>query len=128
MRHATRHALPLQSSSPAQPARPPPLPPPPLAGKAGYGTPSGTITVNGKPDRLERYKRVTGFVPQDDIMHRALTVEEVLKYSAAMRLPASADDLARLQVSGQAACQCCPACLPACHAICWPAGQLKAVV
>ena len=36
-----------------------------LAGKAqAYGTQAGSIFVNGRPDRLERYKRVMGFVPQ----------------------------------------------------------------
>ena len=36
-----------------------------LAGKAqAYGSQSGSIFVNGRPDRLERYKRVMGFVPQ----------------------------------------------------------------
>ena len=35
-----------------------------LAGKASYGTVTGSITINGKPDKLLRYKRVMGFVPQ----------------------------------------------------------------
>jgi ABC-type multidrug transport system ATPase subunit len=35
-----------------------------LSGKAPYGIQTGDILVNGRPDRLERYKRVMGFVPQ----------------------------------------------------------------
>lgn len=35
-----------------------------LAGKASYGTVTGSVTINGKPDKLLRYKRVMGFVPQ----------------------------------------------------------------
>lgn len=36
-----------------------------LAGKAAsYGVQTGVVLVNGRPDRLERYKRVMGFVPQ----------------------------------------------------------------
>lgn len=35
-----------------------------LAGKASYGSVTGSVTINGKPDKLLRYKRVMGFVPQ----------------------------------------------------------------
>ena len=35
-----------------------------LAGKASYGTVTGSVTINGKADKLLRYKRVMGFVPQ----------------------------------------------------------------
>ena len=35
-----------------------------LTGKAFYGSPTGHITVNGKPGSLRRFKRVMGFVPQ----------------------------------------------------------------
>ncbi|KAL4448129.1 hypothetical protein ABPG75_005348 [Micractinium tetrahymenae] len=60
-----------------------------LAGKAAsYGVQTGVVLVNGRPDRLERYKRVMGFVLQDDIMHSKLTVEENLLFSARFRLPA----------------------------------------
>lgn len=59
-----------------------------LSGKAGYGVVSGIILVNGEEDTLEKYKRVMGFVPQDDIMHTDLTVEENLLFSARYRLPA----------------------------------------
>ena len=36
-----------------------------LASAAGsYGRQSGEVLVNGRRDRLERYKRIMGFVPQ----------------------------------------------------------------
>ncbi|KAL6776445.1 hypothetical protein ACKKBG_A21155 [Auxenochlorella protothecoides x Auxenochlorella symbiontica] len=58
-----------------------------LAGRAQKGRRSGEVRVNGVVDRLERYKRVTGFVPQDDIMHPDLTVAEALAFAARVRLP-----------------------------------------
>lgn len=69
-----------------------------LAGKANYGSVTGTIQVNGRADRLERYKKVMGFVPQDDIMYRTLTVEENLHYSAHFRLPRTFSSRQRLEV------------------------------
>ncbi len=48
----------------------------------------GTIHINGVLADLEEYKGIIGFVPQDDIMLRELTVEEVFTHSAYMRLPA----------------------------------------
>jgi len=36
---------------------------------------------------MYRYKKVIGFVPQDDTMIRELTVRENILYSARMRLP-----------------------------------------
>ena len=48
------------------------------------------ITVNGQQvDSLSKYRKVTGFVPQQDIMHRKLTVEEVLIFQGRLRLPVS---------------------------------------
>ncbi|KAK9813958.1 hypothetical protein WJX73_006860 [Symbiochloris irregularis] len=58
-----------------------------LAGKASYGKRRGLIQVNGQPDSLDNFTRVMGFVPQDDIMHVNLTVEENLMFSARYRLP-----------------------------------------
>src|SRR4051794_6623485 len=56
--------------------------------KALAGVPrpsSGTVTINGEPVA----SRLTdlGYVPQDDIVHRHLTVRESLRYSARLRLP-----------------------------------------
>ena len=49
----------------------------------------GTILLNGKKQDLSKYKKLVGFVPQDDVMHRELTVNNILLHSARMRLPSS---------------------------------------
>lgn len=49
----------------------------------------GSIKINGNElrDSYKSIKQEIGFVPQDDIVHMDLTVEEVLKYSARLKLP-----------------------------------------
>ncbi|EPS66605.1 hypothetical protein M569_08170, partial [Genlisea aurea] len=47
---------------------------------------SGFILINGRPDPINCYKKIIGFVPQDDIVHGNLTVEENLRFSARCRL------------------------------------------
>ncbi|XP_010553364.1 PREDICTED: putative white-brown complex homolog protein 30 [Tarenaya hassleriana] len=59
-----------------------------LAGKATGLTRAGLILVNGKNESILSYKKITGFVPQDDIVHGNLTVEENLRFSARCRLSA----------------------------------------
>ncbi|CAN6976291.1 unnamed protein product [Brassica oleracea var. botrytis] len=59
-----------------------------LTGKAAGCTMTGMILVNGKVESIQSYKRIIGFVPQDDIVHGNLTVEENLWFSARCRLPA----------------------------------------
>ncbi|KAJ3385620.1 hypothetical protein HDU84_002103 [Entophlyctis sp. JEL0112] len=51
------------------------------------GKVDGKITVNGDSVSLSTLKKLIGYVPQDDIMTRELTVKEVIHYSARMRLP-----------------------------------------
>ncbi|CAH9075261.1 unnamed protein product [Cuscuta europaea] len=63
-----------------------------LTGKATGCTMSGLILINGKAESMQSYKKIIGFVPQDDIVHGNLTVEENLWFSARCRLPA---DLAK---------------------------------
>ena len=52
-------------------------------------TTSGAVYLNG--DNLQRhfnlYRSQIGYVPQDDIVHGDLTVEEVLTYACKLRLP-----------------------------------------
>jgi ABC-type lipopolysaccharide export system ATPase subunit len=48
----------------------------------------GFITVNEATFNFEKLKRLIGFVPQEDVMHRSLTVIEILRFNAKMRLPA----------------------------------------
>jgi ABC transport system ATP-binding/permease protein len=51
---------------------------------------SGQITINGEP--LAGRLTDIGYVPQDDIVHRLLTVNEALSYAARLRLPEDASD------------------------------------
>ncbi|XP_065870875.1 ABC transporter G family member 24-like [Euphorbia lathyris] len=60
-----------------------------LAGKAIGCRMSGLILINGKDESIHSYKKIVGFVPQDDIVHGNLTVEENLWFSANCRLSAS---------------------------------------
>lgn len=56
---------------------------------AGVSPPSGgQVTINGEP-LVSRLTDV-GYVPQDDIVHRLLTVDEALRYAARLRLPKDA--------------------------------------
>lgn len=52
-------------------------------------TTSGSVYLNG--DNLRQhfniYRSQIGYVPQDDIMHRELTIAEVLQYACQLRLP-----------------------------------------
>ncbi|KAA8539287.1 hypothetical protein F0562_025979 [Nyssa sinensis] len=59
-----------------------------LAGKAVGCTMTGLILINGKKESIHSYKKIIGFVPQDDIVHGNLTVEENLWFSARCRLSA----------------------------------------
>ncbi|MBE9047843.1 ATP-binding cassette domain-containing protein [Pleurocapsales cyanobacterium LEGE 10410] len=54
---------------------------------------SGNVYLNG--DNLRKnwpvYRSQVGYVPQDDIIHRSLTVEEVLRSACQLRLPPDTD-------------------------------------
>lgn len=56
-----------------------------VAGKATGCETSGLVLINGKVEPLRAYKKIIGFVPQDDIVHGNLTVEENLWFSARCR-------------------------------------------
>lgn len=56
-----------------------------LAGKATGCTRTGLILINGRNESINSYKKITGFVPQDDVVHGNLTVEENLRFSARCR-------------------------------------------
>ncbi|OEL18248.1 ABC transporter G family member 10 [Dichanthelium oligosanthes] len=49
---------------------------------------AGEVLVNGLPMDAARFRRASGYVPQDDALFPALTVEESLVYSARLRLRA----------------------------------------
>ncbi|KAJ3040357.1 hypothetical protein HDV00_011013 [Rhizophlyctis rosea] len=52
---------------------------------------SGKIWINGTEEELSKYSKLIGFVPQEDVMLRELTVRDILMHSALMRLPSSWD-------------------------------------
>lgn len=61
----------------------------------GYTRPTeGSVLFNGESlhDNYERFSPFLGYVPQEDIMHRELTVQEALYYSARLRLPSDYSD------------------------------------
>lgn len=59
-----------------------------LAGKTTGCDVSGSVLINGRTESIRSYKKIIGFVPQDDIVHGNLTVEENLWFSARCRLSA----------------------------------------
>ncbi|KAI1320190.1 hypothetical protein EDD11_001795 [Mortierella claussenii] len=54
-----------------------------LAGKVAKT--DGRIVINGKEQPLSLWKKLIGFVPQEDVMLTELTVREILMHSARMR-------------------------------------------
>jgi ABC-type multidrug transport system ATPase subunit/pSer/pThr/pTyr-binding forkhead associated (FHA) protein len=62
-----------------------------LDGLTGFRPASqGTVLVNGTDlyRNFDAFRTSIGYVPQDDIIHRELTVEQALDYAARLRLPA----------------------------------------
>lgn len=58
-----------------------------LARKSKTGSVTGEILVNGKKVGDSEYRRVVGFVDQEDTLMGTLTVYETVLYSALLRLP-----------------------------------------
>jgi ABC-type multidrug transport system fused ATPase/permease subunit len=56
-----------------------------VTGKVSGYKMTGSVLVNGKNVNIRSYKKIIGFVPQDDIVHGNLTVEENLWFSAKCR-------------------------------------------
>lgn len=50
-------------------------------------TKNGRVHVNGVEEQLTRFRKIIGYVPQEDVMHRDLSVYENIAYSARTRLP-----------------------------------------
>ncbi|KAJ3284820.1 hypothetical protein HDU79_007841 [Rhizoclosmatium sp. JEL0117] len=48
---------------------------------------SGTLLINEEECEMSKYKKIIGYVPQEDIMLRELTVRENIYHSARTRLP-----------------------------------------
>lgn len=55
----------------------------------GFRPAEGRVLINGDDfyKNFNAYRQSIGYVPQDDIIHRELTVEEALRYVALLRLP-----------------------------------------
>ena len=71
---------------------------------AGYTTPSdGTVTFEGHNIHAEyaSLRSRIGMVPQDDVVHRQLTVNQALGYAAELRLPPDTSKQDRAQVVAQ---------------------------
>ena len=58
-----------------------------LSSRADYGKRKGKVFINGRQGDLSSFKKLIGFVPQDDIMLSTMTVKETLLFSAYTRLP-----------------------------------------
>lgn len=58
-----------------------------LARKSKRGTVGGQVLVNGRKVSSTDYRRVVGFVDQEDTLMGTLTVYETVLYSALLRLP-----------------------------------------
>ncbi|KAI8874773.1 P-loop containing nucleoside triphosphate hydrolase protein [Backusella circina FSU 941] len=58
-----------------------------LSRKHKRGVTSGQVFLNGSIPSRRRFKKMTGFVDQDDSLMGTLTVRETLTYAALMRLP-----------------------------------------
>ncbi|RWW16121.1 hypothetical protein GW17_00020005 [Ensete ventricosum] len=56
-----------------------------LAGRTAGCQMSGLVLINGKVEPIHAHRKIIGFVPQDDIVHGNLTVEENLWFSANCR-------------------------------------------
>ncbi|KAF7546975.1 hypothetical protein G7Z17_g8039 [Cylindrodendrum hubeiense] len=52
----------------------------------------GLVSVNNIPGKMKKYKKLTGYVPQDDIVLPELTVYENIMHSARIRLPRTWSD------------------------------------
>ena len=49
----------------------------------------GELLINGTPEEMHTFKKTIGYVPQEDIMLRELSVIENIRHSAQVRLPSS---------------------------------------
>ncbi|KAG5597220.1 hypothetical protein H5410_038452, partial [Solanum commersonii] len=68
-----------------------------LAGNVGPSCVSGHVLVNDQPMKPANFRRISGYVTQDEALFPLLTVEETLMYSARFRLRAG-DDKAKDRV------------------------------
>lgn len=53
----------------------------------------GSVMINNVPGKIKRYKKLIGYVPQDDVLLPELTVRENILHSARIRLPRTWSDV-----------------------------------
>lgn len=58
-----------------------------LSGQSKTGIVTGNLYLNGNPSNINTIKKISGFVFQDDIILKTMTVKEALYMSALLRLP-----------------------------------------
>jgi ABC-type multidrug transport system ATPase subunit/pSer/pThr/pTyr-binding forkhead associated (FHA) protein len=60
----------------------------------GFTRADGQVLVNGDDlyNHFDLYRTMVGYVPQDDIIHKDLTVANALRYAARLRLPPDTSD------------------------------------
>ncbi|MFQ6101777.1 MAG: ATP-binding cassette domain-containing protein, partial [Anaerolineae bacterium] len=60
----------------------------------GFARAEGQVLVNGDNlyQHFDLYRTMVGYVPQDDIIHKDLTVANALRYAARLRLPPDTSD------------------------------------
>ncbi|KAI0009176.1 hypothetical protein F4779DRAFT_385925 [Xylariaceae sp. FL0662B] len=65
----------------------------------------GAVMINNVPGKIKRYKKLIGYVPQDDVVLAELTVYENILHSARVRLPRTwTDDEIRAHVESVIDC------------------------
>ncbi len=65
-----------------------------LRAMIGFKRAEGAVHLCGEAlfDRFESLKHLIGYVPQDDVLHRSLTLQSALRYAARLRLDAAQTD------------------------------------
>eukprot|EP01064_Diplonema_japonicum_P002663 TRINITY_DN116_c0_g1_i4.p1 TRINITY_DN116_c0_g1~~TRINITY_DN116_c0_g1_i4.p1 ORF type:complete len:635 (+),score=201.56 TRINITY_DN116_c0_g1_i4:58-1905(+) len=71
-----------------------------LAGRAPYGTASGTVSLNGEAVAPETYRKKLAYVMQKDALFATQTPRECLHFTAALKLPDSSDEEREKLVDG----------------------------
>jgi ABC-type multidrug transport system ATPase subunit len=57
----------------------------------------GTLTISGKRAEISEFKKLIGYVPQDDIMVRELTIRDILLHASRVRLPKTWTDTKKMR-------------------------------
>eukprot|EP00158_Paraphelidium_tribonemae_P008650 Partr_v1_DN28639_c1_g1_i1_m50047 putative (ABC) transporter len=68
-----------------------------LAGRAKRGVVSGQLLINGMVPTRQQFKKISGYVDQEDTLLGTLTVYETLLYSALLRLPKDMSHAAKVR-------------------------------